>query len=367
MLRAFGAVKVLVVGSEQESSVTGNRREEFEVVGNIAVGSHPNRGIVEKIDWFVNPRSPFPHGRSGDAQEFERALARAGEFDLMWFFKLRTANAFDRWSWPRSVVDIDDVPSTFERTVVDSQVTAGGRFAASLRVWSWQRRERLLGERFSALTVCSDADESYLRNIGVKAPISVVPNGYQRPTASPVRRPANPPRLGFIGVLDHEPNADGVRWFARECWPRIKRQIPEARLRLVGRLSDSPAAPKGNDIDGLGWLEDPAGEMATWTATVVPVHIGAGTRGKIAHAFSQKCPVVSTTLGAYGFDARNGRTMLLADSAEDFAAACVRMILEPATATAIAEEAWREFLARWTWDAIRPNVLAAAETALQAN
>jgi glycosyltransferase involved in cell wall biosynthesis len=360
-------VKIAVVGDDREAAPAGRAGDEFEVLGNVAVRSVPNTSLVTKANWFLNPRSPLPHGRAGDEQELTRAMAAAGDFDLLWFFKLRTANAFVRWSWPRSVVDIDDVPSTFERTLVNARGPVGDRLAASARMWSWQRRERLLGERFSALTVCSKTDETYLQNIGVTSPISVVPNGYDRPGVVPRRSPAEPPRLGFIGVLDHQPNLEGIQWFVRECWPRVKREVPDARLRLIGRLSDGPLAPRGADIDGLGWLADPTAEMTTWAATVVPVHFGAGTRGKIAHAFSQKCPVVSTALGAYGYEARNGHNMLVADSPEDFAAACIRMMREPSSATAIADEAWREFLTKWTWDAIRPNVLAAAEAAFGRN
>jgi glycosyltransferase involved in cell wall biosynthesis len=223
-----------------------------------------------------------------------------------------------------------------------------------------------LGERFNAITVCSQTDKQYLQNLGVPSPVHVIPNGYQRPAVDPSPRPAKPPRIGFIGVFDHGPNVEGIRWFVRECWPRIKREVPDARLRLVGRLSDGPLKPHGVDIDAFGWVPDPTDEIATWSAMVVPVHVGAGTRGKIAHAFSQRCPVVSTSLGAYGYDARDGQEMFLAESAETFAEACVRTIRQPASAAAMADRAWQQFLDKWTWDAIRPHIWAAAEACLRA-
>ena len=80
----------------------------------------------------------------------------------------------------------------------------------------------------------------------------------------------------------------------------------------------------------------------------------AGTRIKIAHGFSQKCPIVSTSLGAYGYELADGREIYLADSAEAFANACIRTIREPDKAAQMAERAWRQFLEKWTWDSIRP-------------
>ena len=112
-------------------------------------------------------------------------------------------------------------------------------------------------------------------------------------------------------------------------------------------------------------MPDAAAEMATWSGMVVPIHVGAGTRGKIAHAFSVKCPVVSTSLGAYGYDVRDGRELLLAESAADFAAACIRIVTEPDSGEAMAERAWQQFLTHWSWTAIEPRVWATAEECLR--
>jgi glycosyltransferase involved in cell wall biosynthesis len=176
---------------------------------------------------------------------------------------------------------------------------------------------------------------------------------------------ATPPRIGFIGILDYEPNIEAAKWFATQCWARIKHEIPGVRLRLLGRYSDGPSKPPGDDIDGLGWVADADAEIATWSAMIVPIRRGAGTRGKIAHGLSLKCPIVSTTLGAYGYQFTHGREAYLADSAEDFANACVRAIRRPAEAAAIADRAWQLFLEKWTWEAVRPRIWNAVEDCLR--
>jgi glycosyltransferase involved in cell wall biosynthesis len=319
---------------------------------------------MARARWLVEPRRPYPHGIAVDQRGIEKVQRAARDCDLVWFYKLRTANMFPEWAWRRSVVDIDDVPSLFEQSELSSAMTLPARLATTLRVKSWQRRERLIGERFSVLTVCSEADRRYLTRLGITAPLHIVANGHDRPIQMPVRRLASSPRLGFIGVFDHAPNAAGVAWFVDHCWPLIKREIPDARFRVVGRFTDGPLKPVGDGIDALGYVADANDEMATWAAMVVPVLTGAGTRGKIAHAFSQKCPVVSTRLGAYGFDPTHGQDMLLADSAKEFAEACVRAIRYPDSSAEIAERAWGRFLARWTWDAIQPQIWAAARECL---
>jgi glycosyltransferase involved in cell wall biosynthesis len=141
--------------------------------------------------------------------------------------------------------------------------------------------------------------------------------------------------------------------------------MPDVRLRIVGEGSDGPLKPLGPDIDGLGWVSDLVDEIGTWSLMIVPLRLGAGTRVKIAQAFSLKCPIVSTSFGAYGYGVKDRVELLLADTAGSFSEACMRMIRNPIEANEVANRAWEQFLRKWTWDAIAPRVWAAAEHCLK--
>jgi glycosyltransferase involved in cell wall biosynthesis len=272
---------------------------------------------------------------------------------------------FENRSWPRSILDIDDLPTSVERSNFRTASSLQTRLMQMVRISSWKRREKVLGDRFTVIAACSDADKAYLHKIGCRGPIHVIPNGFERPATDPVRRPAAPPRIGFVGPFSHPPNLGGIQWFVQECWPRIKRCLPDARLRVVGKGSEGPLKPVGPDIDGLGWVSDVVDEIATWSLMIVPVRMGGGTRVKIAQGFSLKCPIVSTSLGAYGYDVQDGKEVFLADTPRDFADACVRAIQYPIEATEMANRAWEQFLQKWTWDVITPRIWAAAEECLR--
>jgi glycosyltransferase involved in cell wall biosynthesis len=137
--------------------------------------------------------------------------------------------------------------------------------------------------------------------------------------------------------------------------------MPEVRFRLLGRDTDGPLQPRDAGVDALGWVADPAAEIATWSAMVLPIRFGGGTRVKLADAFSRKCPVVSTPFGARGYAVESGRQLLLAESAADFAAACIAQLRDPARASQLADCAWADFLRLWTWEAITPRIHAALE------
>jgi len=139
-------------------------------------------------------------------------------------------------------------------------------------------------------------------------------------------------------------------------WPIIKREFPIAQLRLVGRGSEGYLTKLGPDIIGLGWQEDPGDEIASWSAMIVPIKVGAGTRVKVAEGFARKCPIVATTIGAFGYDVENRRKVLLVDRADDFASACILLLKAPELGEALSERAHKRFLEQWTWDSFENTV-----------
>ena len=365
-LREMGAVEVVVLDEQNRNgNLIAEPGCEFPLAYSLDVKIRPNKGLIGKIGSTFNPRSDHPHGSGVEHDAMRRVLRSLEDFDLVWFARLRSADMFPNAAWPRSVVDVDDLPSTFARATLQVGGGARERLSVMRYLFSWQRREKLLGERFTVLAVCSEEDRQYLKQAGVLVPIHVIPNGFEIPPTKPVHSPATPSRIGFIGLFDYFPNRDAIDWFVNECWPRIKCEVSDARLRLVGRDSDGFLKHLGPDIDRLGWLANPSDEIQTWSAMVVPIRVGSGTRVKIAHAFSQKCPVVSTSFGAYGYGAVDGREMYIADSAETFSKACILAIRDPEGAAQVAERAWCQFMEKWTWDAIRPSVWEAAEDCLR--
>jgi len=363
-LREIGTVEVMTYDNENRNGIK-EADYEFPVTYSLDVKPRPNEGLIGKVRWTLDPRADYPHGCGVDHDAMRRVLRSLKDFDLVWFVRLRSPDMFPNAAWRRSVLDIDDVPSSYERTLLQVERDPRKRLLDLRRLFCWRRREKLLGERFTVLAVCSEDDKQYLNKIGVKSAVHVIPNGFDKPQAEPLRIPAMPPRIGFIGVFDYFPNRDGVYWFVNKCWPQIKRHVPDARLRLVGQDRDGCLKHLAPDVDRLGWLTNTSDEIKTWSAMVVPIRVGTGTRIKIAHGFSQKCPIVSTSLGAYGYELTDGREIYLADSAEAFSNACIRTIREPDKAAQMAAMGWRQFLQRWTWDSIRPQVWATAEDCLR--
>ena len=291
-----------------------------------------------------------------------RLMHLIGMHDLVWVHGMVVANSFDLWRWPKSILDIDDIPSSRTWSEMIQEISPLAKIQAFRKHYLWKRQESRIFERFDAMTVCSQSDRSYFGN---SERAFVIPNGFDAPSEFATRMPSRPARIGFIGSLEYPANAKGMRWFLSKVWPRILKKDSTVKLRLVGRNSMNPEWLASPNVEGLGWVGDADSEMATWSFTIVPVFEGGGTRVKISNAFSRKCPVVSTALGAYGYEVASGRELLIADSIDDFTSSCLRMLHDKSFADQITDNAWMAFLENWTWDAIGKRVEQAVDFVLK--
>lgn len=362
-LKQIGDVTLMVVGSEAgDAQGAALSAAEFKVSAPVTAVRQPNQGAWEKLRWAVDLRYLNIHGFVATAEDRARVQSYFGAFDLVWALNSRTPNLLQLWRWPHSHLDLDDIPSSYDAGVASTEPPGLRRWKAGTRRMLLRRRERRFHERFTTLSVCSEADRAYLGAENTH----VIPNGFSRPNFEPIRSPSEqPPRIGFIGLYSYPPNLDGVRWFIKEAWPALQRAVPGIRFRVVGRDTDGPLGPIESGVDTRGWLADPTEEIATWSAMIVPIRFGGGSRIKLVDAFSRKCPVVATGFGAYGYEVQHGRQLLIANDGKEFASACARMVTDQNYGRQLAANAWDDFLRHWTWDAITPKVWAAAEDCLR--
>jgi glycosyltransferase involved in cell wall biosynthesis len=307
------------------------------------------------------PRCMDTDGFYVDESDRQYVEERVAVADLVWIHRLPFADILRRWRWPRTVLDIDDLASRFESA--QAAVSSGAkRIRALWRAALWRRREKLLGERFDHVVLCSEEDRLHLR---IKARIHVIANTFDDVGVTAIRTPAAVPRFGFIGNCEYEPNGDAVDWFCRRVWPEIERRLPGSELRIIGRGSAEFLRARHLPGVGLGYVEDPTAEMATWMAMIVPIRFGGGTRIKISEAFVRRIPVVSTRLGAFGYDVMNDRELLLVDEPTEFAQACVRLVHETGLAERLTEQASTLYRTKYSIAAVRQQVVTVADEVLR--
>jgi len=201
--------------------------------------------------------------------------------------------------------------------------------------------ERDAIEHADVLIVATEEDGRRLAVPGV--PTVVVPQGVDLDRFPVTPLPAEPTVL-FAGSLDYEPNVDGITWFARDIWPRVRAAVPAARLLVVGRdPADDVRALDGRDaVEVHANVPDMAEWLAAARVAAIPLRVGTGVRIKALEALAAGRPVVGTSIALEGIP-------LGADDADvrdepgSFADAVVRLLRDDALAGA-RHDAGRRFV-----------------------
>ena len=144
----------------------------------------------------------------------------------------------------------------------------------------------------------------------------------------PASAPRSFPTLIFTGAMDYHANIDGVVWFCKEIFPKIKKKEPQAQFYIVG--SNPQATVKALDnINGVivtGFVEDirPYYQMAD--ICVIPLRLARGVQNKVLEAMSMARPIVTTSAAIQGISAKNDKHLLVADRPEDFSQTVLNLI-----------------------------------------
>lgn len=132
--------------------------------------------------------------------------------------------------------------------------------------------------------------------------------------------------LLFVGNFNHLPNRDGVWWFVNEIFPIVREALPDVRFKIVGSyMPEDIATLDAPGVDAVGWVHDLEPIYQSIRVVVAPLRYGAGIKGKLGESAVHGVPFVCTSIATEGTLMRHEQDCLNADTAEEFAAAVIRL------------------------------------------
>jgi glycosyltransferase involved in cell wall biosynthesis len=158
--------------------------------------------------------------------------------------------------------------------------------------------------------------------------VSVVPNGVDLERFQFIPKSEKGKKILLIGGMDYLPNLDSADYFLGDIYPFILSKLPDISLDVVGRELRRISV---KDVSGSVRFHENVPDVLPFfraaDVLVVPLRMGAGTRVKILEAMAAGLPVVTTSKGCEGLEARHGEHLLIADSPADFSSS-VRTVIE---------------------------------------
>lgn len=187
---------------------------------------------------------------------------------------------------------------------------------------------RIVGEASTVVALTSEDARRLSELAGGREVIAVPPPFPLRLPAAEAPLAGDPP-LVLLGSGGWWPNRDAGRWFMEDVWPRVAARAPGAILHRFGGAGRAEASSDGDGriVDHESPV-DSRDAFAPQGVLVVPLRIASGIRMKVLEAWARGIPVVATPRAAAGLGADDGRELLLAAEAEDFARAVERLVRE---------------------------------------
>jgi len=216
-----------------------------------------------------------------------------------------------------------------------------------LKFWEtyyWKRAKKVVA--------MSDSDRVQMEILSPGLSIDIVPNGIDIDYfAGKKREIPTPPRVLYVGNFTWLQNIEAVELLINKVWPEIKKQVPNAKLWIVGmHMTDYIRNLKSDDIDVSEGMPDIRDAYRKSTVLVTPIRGPGGTRLKILEAMASSLPVVTTTVGAEGLGVKNGKEALVEDNLEDLVASTVKILKNPKRAQELGLSGWNFVKKNYTWE-----------------
>ncbi|MFS4491895.1 glycosyltransferase [Maribacter sp. 2308TA10-17] len=140
-----------------------------------------------------------------------------------------------------------------------------------------------------------------------------------------------------IGNGKHGPNVDAIVWLKTEIWPLIRKQLPQANLKIYGAYLPKRIQQMHNEKEGFlieGWAKDVNEVMQQTKVNLAPLRFGAGLKGKLISAMQNGLPSVTTPIGAEGMHGDLAFNGQIAETNEGIAKAAIDLYTN--------QEAWEQ-------------------------
>jgi sugar transferase (PEP-CTERM/EpsH1 system associated) len=239
------------------------------------------------------------------------------------------------------------------------------QYAAQSSIWtSWIYRyeagclaeyEKHIARAFDHVLVVSEQEKNVFPGGADTPNLEAMSNGvdleFFKPDQSGTHAPARP-TLVFTGAMDYRPNIEGISWFVESVFPRIQVAVPDVELLIVGN-KPTPEVVRLGRLRGVvvtGFVEDVRKYLIKASVCIVPLRVARGIQNKVLEAMAMGKAVVCTPQAHEGIDATSRKELVVAEGADDFAAATIDLLLDQGKAQRLGLAARQRVEREYSWE-----------------
>jgi polysaccharide biosynthesis protein PslH len=340
---------------EDEAEDRALRSELGPVCRRIATLKLPRWRSYLRTALSLPTREPMQvaYYRSREMSALVRERVAKERYDLVYVHLIRMAEFVRGLPVPK-VIGLQISQALNLQRMVDNVSDPARRFFYQIEAKKVRPYEAAICRDFARVFLVGQRD---VDEITQSAPVTnavVQPHGQDVPPLSKLREARREPgAIVMSGVMATYTNVDAATWFAREVFPLVEREVPEASFWIVGRQPqrDVLALARPPRVVVTGEVPDVSDWLLRAEVGVAPLRIGAGMQNKLVQAMAAGLPVVATPIANEGIRASDGAHLWLRDEPRAFADAVITLLRDRAARERLGA-AGRSYVERyWTWEA----------------
>jgi glycosyltransferase involved in cell wall biosynthesis len=163
--------------------------------------------------------------------------------------------------------------------------------------------------------------------------------------------------LFFIGGFSHKPNEDAIAFLYNEIMPLVWKVNKDIKVTIVGSYPTKEILALNSDrFSVLGFVEDISLYFNSSRVFIAPLRFGAGVKGKIGQSLEYGLPVITTDVGAEGFEFGTHASKLIDNTAQGMADKILKLYQDDALWMEVSK-ASKKVLEPFSVNNIEANVL----------
>lgn len=203
-------------------------------------------------------------------------------------------------------------------------------------------------DMYDEFTIISEPDREAIphrQNDNIK----ILPNGVDTSYYQPQETEKKYDLL-FCGNMHYKPNVDAALFLVNDVMPIVWKSNPNIKVAVAGtNPTKSVKQLASNNVIVTGWVPDMREYYAQSKVFVAPMQIGTGLQNKILEAMAMKVPCITSALANDSLKAENGKQVLVAKKAQEYANYILDILGNETKATSLAEEGHKYVVEKYSW------------------
>jgi sugar transferase (PEP-CTERM/EpsH1 system associated) len=154
----------------------------------------------------------------------------------------------------------------------------------------------------------------------------------------------------FNGNMHYPPNIESAEYLVNKILPLAKKQYPTVKVLISGTNPNIRILALGcESVKISGWVKDIRENFSRSKMLVAPMFMSIGLQNKLLEAMAMQIPCITSTLANNALGAENGKTILVADTPEEYAKHVVTLLTDEKKAHEIGMNGYNFVLAHYSW------------------